>query len=313
MKKVKGVYTALVTPFNKKGEVDEEGFIKNVHHQLKNGVDGLVTLGTTGEAPTLSEKEKERLVKITVKETKGKAVVMIGTGSYSTEQTIKNTQCAEKLGADMALIVTPYYNKPTQEGLYRHFKTICENTKLPVLLYNIQGRTGQNIQTDTLKRLADIPQIIGVKEASGNITQINEVIEMIGRHRKDFCIMSGDDSFTLPIMALGGCGVISVVSNLLPKMVKELVQAMLKGDYEKAKTIHFELMPIFRGAFVETNPIPIKAAMELCGMASGPCRLPLCDLTENNQKGLQQLLKQYTTEVRSQKSEARRNRVNRIQ
>lgn len=290
MKKLRGVFTAMVTPFDDQGNLDEEGLYQNLMHQLEGGVDGLVPLGTTGEAPTLSREEQERVVNIVIKEAKGKLPIIVGTGSYSTKTTIENTLKAEEMGADYALIVSPYYNKPTQEGLYRHFTTIANATSLPIIVYNIQGRTGQNIQTDTLKRIADHPRIVGVKEASGSIAQIGEVIEMIVHQRPDFCVLSGDDANTLPLMALGGHGIISVISNLVPKQVKALVQAIERGDYDLAREMHYQMMPLVRGAFLETNPMPIKAAMSFCGMAAGECRLPLCDLSAENQKKLHAIL-----------------------
>lgn len=288
--KVQGVYTAIVTPFDAQGQLDEEGLRHNIRFQIENGIDGIVALGTTGECPTLSSQEKERIILITVEEAKGKSTVMVGTGSYSTQQTIENTRLAEALGAEMALVVSPYYNKPTQEGLYRHFKAVSEATSLPLILYNIQGRTGLNIATDNLKRIAELPNIIGIKEASGNISQISDVIELVANQRPDFCVMSGDDGLTLPLMALGGLGVISVVSNLVPKQVKALVSACQQGDYTKARKLHCQLMPLFRGAFIETNPIPVKAAMSHYGMAAGSCRLPLCELTAESAHKLKGIL-----------------------
>lgn len=279
---VKGAYTAIVTPFNENGELDEEGLRLNIRYQIKNGVDGIAALGTTGEAPTLSEQEKEKIICIASEETKGKIKLMVGTGSYSTQQTIENTKKAKKFGAEIVLIVIPYYNKPTQEGLYKHFKAVAEAVDIPIMVYNIQGRTGQNLQTETLKRLANIPNIIGVKEASGNILQMMEVIEAIHNQQPEFSVMSGDDALTLPLMTLGGHGIISVVSNLLPYQVKALVTALQEKEYEKARQIHYNLLPLFRNAFIETNPIPIKAAMKMKGMAAGSCRLPLCDLMPEN-------------------------------
>lgn len=284
---VKGVYTALVTPFLEDGKFDEKGFKKNIQFQIKNGVDGLVPLGTTGESPSLTPTEKEQIIKIAVKEAKGNIPVMVGTGTYSTDSTIANTLMAQKLGADYALIVSPYYNRPPQQGIYLHFKAVADATTIPIMIYNIQGRTGQNIYTDTLKRLAQIPNIIGVKEASGNIGQVSDVIENLSKIRTDFSIMSGDDASILNIMALGGHGVISVVSNLLPKQIKSLYDALAKEDYTSAREIHYQLSPFFRTAFIETNPIPIKAAMEHAGMASGKCRLPLCELLPENAEKLQ--------------------------
>lgn len=291
MRKVQGVHTAIITPFDEMGRLDEEGLRQNIRYQISNGIDGIVALGTTGESPTLTAQERERVIRISVEEVKGKVPLMVGTGSYATQQTIENTRQAALLGADMALIVSPYYNKPTQEGLFRHYKAVAEATPLPIIVYNIQGRTGQNIQNDTLKRLADIPTIIGVKEASGNITQIGEVIEMIAKHKPGFSVLSGDDSLTLPVMALGGDGVISVISNLVPDQVKAMLQSIAQGNWNEAREIHYRLMPLIRAAFMETNPIPIKAAMNIMGMASGTCRLPLCELLPENEKKLRALLK----------------------
>lgn len=293
MVKFKGAYTVLITPFDASQALDEEGLRQNIHFQLKHGIDGLVALGTTGESPTLSSKEKERVIDIVLKETQGKVPVVIGTGSYSTAQTLEHTLLAEKKGAQAVLVVTPYYNRPTQEGLFHHFSTLAKGVKIPIIIYNVPGRTGQNMHTETLKRLLDLPNIIGVKEATGNISQISEVIEMARRYRPDFCILSGDDALTFGLMALGGHGILSVASNLFPKEVKALVDALEKEDYAAAREYHYTLMPFFRGAFIETNPMPIKAAMNMCGMAAGPCRLPLCDLLPENAQQLKKILQQY--------------------
>jgi 4-hydroxy-tetrahydrodipicolinate synthase len=288
--KLKGLYTALVTPFTAQGKLDKEGLRNNLRYQLQHRVQGIVVLGTTGEDPTLSPQEKQTVVEIALEEVKGKATLMVGTGSYSTEQTIAATLKAAEMGADGALIVTPYYNKPTQEGLFRHYEAICKAVSLPICIYNIQGRTGQNLHTDTLKRLAHFPSIIGVKEASGNILQINEVIETVGNNNPHFGILSGDDALTLPLMALGGHGIISVVSNLVPGPIQNLVQAALSGDFIHARHLHFALLPLFKVSFIETNPIPIKAAMQICGMAAGSCRLPLCDLESSSFQQLKLVL-----------------------
>lgn len=289
---IQGLYTVVVTPFNDSLLVDEKAFRRNLQEQIEHKVDGIVVLGTTGESPTLTSKEKDRIVEIALEEVRGKNIpIMAGTGSYSTQQTIENTLRAEQQGADMALIVSPYYNKPTQEGTYRHYKAIADAVSIPIMIYSVQGRTGQNIQVNTLKRLADIPRIVGVKEASGNIDQIGEVIELIGRHRPDFSVMSGDDALTFPVMALGGNGVLSVVSNLIPKPLKEMVYSLQKGDYQTARELHFKYLPLFRGAFIESNPIPIKAAMNRCGKSVGSCRLPLCDMSPENALRLDQILK----------------------
>lgn len=287
---LKGLYTALVTPFDSQRKIDQEGLRRNLRYQLQHKVDGVVVLGTTGEDPTLNAAEKQMVIEIAAEEIKGKAALIVGTGSYSTELTIEATQKAKTLGADAALIVTPYYNKPTQEGLYRHFAAICEAVHFPICIYNIQGRTGQNLHTDTLQRLMHFSSIIGVKEASGNIMQITEVIESAKSNNPHLSILSGDDALTLPLMALGGQGIISVASNLIPGPLKNLVQAALQGDFSTARHWHYSMLPFFKASFIETNPIPIKTAMQLCGMAAGPCRLPLCDLTPANLEQLKQIL-----------------------
>ena len=298
MAKISGIYTAIITPFDKQGQVDEIGLRHNIRFQLEGGVNGITSLGTTGEAPTLSSAEKEKVILISKEETKERVPLMVGTGSYSTAQTIESTSQAKNLGADSVLIVTPYYNKPTQEGLYQHFKAIAKAVDIPIMIYNIQSRTGQNLQTETLKKLADIPTIIGVKEGSGSLVQMGEVIEYIGKQRPDFSVMSADDALTLPLMAIGGNGIISVVSNLIPKEITSLVKAAQEGNYKLAKEIHYQLMPLIRIAFIETNPIPIKAAMNLWGMPAGPCRLPLCELSENNEIKLKQTVEKHSLSLK---------------
>lgn len=288
--KLETLYTVVITPFDKEGKLDKEGLRTNLRRQLKHEMKGIVVLGTTGEAPTLSSKEKRNVIEIAVEEVKGKAQLMVGTGSYSTEQTIESTREAQEMGADGALIISPYYNKPTQEGLYRHFSAICDALTFPICIYNNQGRTGQNLETATLQRLLACPSIIGVKECSGSIMQFNEVLEMIGRCRPHVKVLSGDDALTLPLMALGGHGVFSVASNLTPEPVRNLVEAASSGDFVQARSWHYQLLPFFKGTFIETNPIPIKAAMQLCGMPSGGCRLPLCELTPANSQKLKELI-----------------------
>lgn len=282
MKKIEGFYTAIITPFLENGEVDYDGLRQLIRFQVAAGVDGIVALGTTGEAPTLSAKEKENIIAISREETQGKVFLMVGTGNYSTNKTIEETRIAKWLGADSVLIVTPYYNRPTQEGIYLHFKAVAEAVEIPIMVYNIQSRTGQNICTETLYRLAQIPQISSVKEASGSIAQMIEVFEQISRLRKDFTLLSGDDLLTVPSMALGGRGIISVIGNIVPLQVRELVDACNRGDFAKAREIHYKLLPIVKMAFLETNPIPVKAMMNLAGLPAGGCRLPLCDLTAQN-------------------------------
>ncbi|MBA2367936.1 MAG: 4-hydroxy-tetrahydrodipicolinate synthase [Candidatus Protochlamydia sp.] len=293
---LKGLYTALITPFKSNGDLDENGLRELLHAQLAHEVDGIVVLGTTGEAPTLSQMEKTKVIQIAREEIQGKCLLIVGTGSYSTQQTIEQTRLAEEMGADAALIVTPYYNKPTQEGLFRHFESICSATSLPVCLYNIQGRTGQNLQTDTLERLMAFDSIIGIKEGSGNISQIGEVIEMVQKTKNDFSVLSADDALTLPLIALGGQGIISVMSNLIPGPMKALTMAAINGNFEYAREWHYRLIPLFKAAFIETNPIPIKAAMSLFGLPAGPCRLPLCELQARNHETLSELINQLPKE-----------------
>ncbi|MBI5390675.1 4-hydroxy-tetrahydrodipicolinate synthase [Candidatus Woesearchaeota archaeon] len=287
-----GVYTALITPFDSDGKPDLAGLRKNIRFQIEEGVDGIVPLGTTGETPTLSDTEQEAVIRVAVAEAHGKINVMVGTGSNSTAKTIEYTQRAKALGADAALIVTPYYNKPTQEGIYQHFKAITEAVDLPILVYNIQGRSGVNIHTVTLKRIAGLRNIIGVKEASGNVEQMMEVIQQIQHQYPHFCVMSGDDGLTLPLLSLGGKGVVSVASNLVPGEVVGMVKAALAGDFAQARKKHFELLPLFKAIFVETNPIPVKESMSMVGMPSGSCRLPLCALMPENRAKLQHVLQE---------------------
>ena len=278
MTEFRGAFTALITPMKNSGEVDYEGFRRFIEFQIEQGIDGIVPLGTTGEAPTLDEDEEERLIEIAVETAKGKVPIIAGAGSNDTRHMVMYTERAKRLGADAALIVTPYYNKPNDDGLFRHFEAAAA-VGIPVIVYNIASRTGRNIQTPLLEKISRIPGIIGVKEASGDINQMGDVIREIALPRKaegrDFWVLSGDDAFTLPLAALGGDGIISVISNLVPAKVKALSAACLAGDLEKAQSIHYELIPLIRAAFVETNPIPIKQAVSWAGLPAGPARLPL--------------------------------------
>lgn len=286
---LKGVFTALVTPF-KNGKVDEDALKGLIEFQLKEGVDGLVPCGTTGEAPTLSYEEHERVIELTVKYANGSVPVIAGTGSNSTKEAIELTESAKRLGADMCLLTTPYYNKPTQEGLYLHYKEIAETVDVPLVLYNIPGRTGINMAPETIRRVAEIPNIVGIKEASGSLVQVSEIYRLTGGN---FTILSGDDNIFLPMMSVGAVGVISVVSNIMPKELKGLYRAFLeKKDIEKARDLHTRLMPLFQGMFIETNPIPVKEALHYMGMIEKEFRLPLCPLSDANSKYLKGLLKE---------------------
>ena len=287
--KLKGTITAMITPLIHQ-EIDETGLIANIQEQMSHGVDGILVLGSTGEAATLSQEEQKKVLSITLREAKNKTPIWVGTGTNSTKTTIENTKQAKDMGADVALIVAPYYNKPTQEGIYRHFEAITKNVEIPIVVYNISGRCGVNIETSTLERIAQLPNIRGVKEASGNVSQVGDVIQTIVKKYPDFLVFSGDDILTLPMIALGAHGVISVASNLIPKQVISLVREALKGDFIQARKIHQELHPFFKGIFIETNPIPIKTAMNMCGKPSGPCRLPLVELSSDNLNALRHLL-----------------------
>ena len=290
MLKLKGTYTAMVTPMKKNGAVDYEGFRKHVKNQLKAGIDGLVPLCTTSETPTLDEDEEDKMISIIMEEraafkkATGKNIpIIIGTGSNNTRDAVRYTQRAKEAGADAALVVTPYYNKPSQEGVYRHFAAVSK-VGLPILVYNIQGRTGTNIATDTLARIAELPNIIGVKEASGNINQMADVLAKVKAKHPSFAVLSGADGLTLPLLSLGGDGVVSVVSNLAPKEVKAMVDAGLKGKFDEARKMHFRLLPIFKAAFVDGNPTSIKYAMNLKGLPAGGVRAPLVEVNANAKK-----------------------------
>jgi 4-hydroxy-tetrahydrodipicolinate synthase len=284
-----GTYTAIVTPF-KDGRVDEAAFKRLVRFGIDGGVNGFVPCGTTGESPALSHEEHNRVIELTVKEVAGQVKVIAGTGSNSTEEAIALTKHAKAVGADGALLVSPYYNKPTQEGLYQHFKAVAHAVDIPIVLYNIQGRTGVNIENHTVERLAAIPNIVGVKEASGSIMQMSEVIRLCG---SGFDVLSGDDQMTFPLMALGGKGVISVVTNIVPKRMSSLVNAMLAAEIDKARSMHFELFELCQAMFLETNPIPIKAALGLMGKIEPEFRLPLCAPSQANLGKLKTVLEKY--------------------
>ncbi|MDR2211938.1 MAG: 4-hydroxy-tetrahydrodipicolinate synthase [Spirochaetaceae bacterium] len=289
----KGAYTALVTPMGENGEVDYDGFRRLIAFQIEAGIDGLVPLGTTGENPTLDDTEEETLIKIAVEENAGRVPLIIGAGSNSTRHMEGYVKRARDLGADAVLVVTPYYNKPNDSGILRHFETAAA-PGLPVIIYNIASRTGRNIPVSLMEKLADIPGIVGVKEASGDITQMMEIIDRIALPRKNtprpFWVLAGDDSFTLPLLALGGDGLISVISNLVPKKIAALVGASLGGDFAEARRLHYELLPLMKHAFIETNPVPIKTAMNWAALPAGPVRLPLGPLSAASEKIVRQTL-----------------------
>ena len=282
MTQFRGAFTALVTPMTESGEIDYEGFRRLIQFQITEGIDGIVPLGTTGENPTLDEAEEDKLIEIAVQEAKGKISVIIGAGSNDTKHMVAYVERAKKMGADAALVVTPYYNKPNDDGLLRHFEEAAK-VGIPIIVYNIASRTGRNIPTPLMEKIAAIPGIAGVKESSGDITQMCDVISEIAMPHNDkgekFWVLSGDDAFTLPLISMGGDGVISVISNLLPAKVKALTKTAFEGNYEQARSIHYELLPFIKAVFVETNPVPIKQALSWAGLPAGPARLPLGKLS----------------------------------
>lgn len=288
----KGSCVALVTPF-KNGSVDEKRFRELIDFQVAGKTQALVPCGSTGESATLSYKEHERVVELTVRQARGRIPVIAGTGSNSTAETITLTRHAKSVGADAALLITPYYNKPSQRGLIEHFSAVAKNVPLPLILYNIPGRTGVNMLPQTfLELVRRHKNIIGIKESSGNLDQVTE-ISAATRGRKDFTILSGDDSLTLPILAAGGQGVISVLANIAPGEVNGLCQAFAQGNIRRAQELHWKMFPLIKALFVEVNPVPIKAAMEILGMCQGELRLPLCALTAENRAKLALELKRY--------------------
>ena len=290
MAQFRGAFTALITHMKDTGAVDYEGFRELVKFQIAEGIDGIVPLGTTGETPTLDEDEEDRLIEIAVKEAKGKVPVIIGAGSNDTKHMVIYTERAKRMGADAALVVTPYYNKPNDEGLIRHFQAAAA-VGIPIIIYNIASRTGRNIPAPLMEQIAHIPGIAGVKEASGDLNQMGDVIREIAlRKAGGFSVLSGDDSITLPLAALGGDGVISVIANLVPAKVKALTGACLGGRFDEARKLHYELLPLTKAAFVETNPIPIKQALSWAGLPGGPTRLPLGKLSPASEAVLREAM-----------------------
>ncbi len=282
-----GCGTALVTPFRRDLSLDEAAVRKLVRRQLQAGINFLVPCGTTGENPTLTRAEHLRIVEITLEEAKGKVPVLAGAGGYNTQEVIELAREVEQLGADGILSVTPYYNKPTQEGLYQHFKAIAGAVRVPIILYSVQGRTGVNVEPATLARLAQIDNIVGVKEASGNITQMANVIQQVP---EKFAVLSGDDAITLPLIALGGRGIISVVSNEIPAEMTQLAQLCLAGDFPAARKLQHKYLPLMEINFIESNPIPVKAAMALMGLLEPVYRLPMCPPKPENLARIEKVL-----------------------
>lgn len=285
--RLKGCGTAIITPFKQDESIDESAFRRLVDFQIENGVDFIVACGTTGESVTMSEHEQARVVELAIEASEGRAPVVAGAGGYNTREVIEKVHRYERLGADAILSVTPYYNKPMQEGLYQHYRAIAEATGLQIILYSVQGRTASNIEPSTVARLAEIENIVGVKEASGNITQIAEIASMVDGA---FKLFAGDDSVVLPVAALGGVGVVSVASNLLPRQVSDLCHACVEGRFDEARKLNRQLTPIFKAMFIESNPIPVKAALAMTGMIEEVYRLPLTPMNPSNRARLERVL-----------------------
>lgn len=285
-----GAYTALVTPF-KNGKIDYDALEKHIEFQIAQGIDGVLPMGTTGESPTVSFEEHEEFIRRVVKIVNGRVKVLAGTGANSTSEAVWLTKCAEDAGVDAALSVNPYYNKPTQKGLIAHYEQIAKSTKLPIILYNIPGRTGVNFLPESIKELLNrVDNVVAMKEASGDINQMMRLVELCGDR---LTLLSGDDNLLLPLLAIGGKGVISVLSNILPADVRKVITLFNEKKFEEAKTLFYKLLPLCRAMFIETNPIPVKAAMAMMGFCSDELRLPLTPLSDENKKTLRKILEDY--------------------
>ena len=287
--KLEGVFTALVTPMTTNGSVDEKALRRLVDFQIDGGVDGLVPIGTTGESPTLSGEECREVIRIVVQQARGRVPVIAGAGSNCTSEAVEYAKDAKEVGATATLQVAPYYNKPTNAGFLGHFTAIADAVDLPLIVYNIASRTGRNIDNPTMLELAKHRNIVGVKEASGDLAQM---MDLISKKPADFSVLSGDDNLVLPLMILGGSGVISVASNITPDRVVTMVRAALEGDWNTARKTHYELLPLFKIIFIETNPIPIKAALAMKGLMKEVYRLPMCPMGEENRKTLAVVLRE---------------------
>ncbi len=285
----KGSIVAIVTPF-KKGKVDEKALGDLIEWHIKQGTKAIVPCGTTGESATLDYKEHDRVIEFTIKVVNKRVPVIAGTGANATDETIMITKHAKKAGADGALLVSPYYNKPTQEGLYRHYKAVADAVRIPIVLYNVPGRTAVNILPPTVARLAEVKNIVAIKEATGDMKQVSEVIRLCGDR---ITVLSGDDFTTLPLMALGGKGVISVTANVMPKLVSDMCALWEQGKFDEARKIHFSLEPLNASMFIETNPIPVKTALAMMGRIKEEFRLPLCEMSQPNKEKLRGVLKSY--------------------
>ena len=283
----RGSFVAIVTPF-KNGKIDEKKFAQLVEFQIKNGTDGIVPAGCTGEAATFSHEEQKRFVKLAVEIVDGRVPVIGGAGSNNTAEAISLTKQAKSAGCDAVLSITPYYNKPTPEGQYRHYEAIAKSVDIPIMLYNVPSRTGISIKPETVARLSKIDNIVSIKEASGSLDQVSQILSLC-----DINVLSGDDSLTLPMMAIGATGVVSVVANIIPNEVHEMVFNFLEGNIEEAKRLHYNIMPLCKAMFIETNPIPVKTSMKAMKRLNGQMRLPLCEMMKDNEAELRKALKAY--------------------
>lgn len=285
----KGSLVAIVTPFVN-GKLDEKRFNSLLEFQIKNGTSGIVPCGTTGESATLSLKEHERVVEITVQTVAGRVPVIAGAGSNNTAEAIRLTRYAKGAGADGVLLISPYYNKPTQKGIYLHFKAIAEEVDIPIVLYNIASRTGINIEPDTVAKLAQIKNIVAIKEASGNLSQMAQIVKVCG---DNIALISGDDALTLPVLSIGGIGVISVVANIVPAQTAQLIKLFEDGKIKEAREVYYQLLPLVKAMFIETNPGPVKQALGMMGLVKPELRLPLSPMLPDNEEKLRQVLKEY--------------------
>jgi 4-hydroxy-tetrahydrodipicolinate synthase len=286
---LKGAITAIVTPF-KNGAFDEEAYRQLIEFQIQGGIHGIVPCGTTGESATLSHAEHKRVVETCIDQVKKRVPVVAGTGSNNTAEALELTKHAEAAGADFALMITPYYNKPTQEGLYQHYKTICGETKIPIVVYNVPSRTSVNLLPETVARLMDFPNIVGIKEATGDLKQCAKVVELCG---DKIALISGDDFTVLPLLAIGGKGVISVTSNVVPSDMAGMCTAFFNGDLAQARQLHYKMWPLMEAMFYETNPAPAKTALKMLGKITGEVRQPLCPMAKATEDKLRQVMVRY--------------------
>jgi len=292
---IKGSIVAIVTPF-KNGKLDEKALSELIEWHIAEGTNAIVPCGTTGESATLDYEEHYRVIEVTIKVVNGRIPVIAGTGANSTDETIMMTRKAKEMGADAVLLVAPYYNKPTQEGLYRHYKAVAEAVDIPQVLYNVPGRTAVNILPETVARLAEIKNIVAIKEATGNMAQVSELLRLCGDR---ITVISGDDFTTFSLMLLGGKGTISVSANVAPRDVSDMCRALLEGNIDEARKLHFKLEPLNKGMFIETNPIPVKTALVLMGKIHEEMRLPLCEMSSGNRDKLKNILTNYGIELKS--------------